>query len=138
MIKINKDTKPKILEDNAKQWTDEYLTALKRMKNAKEKRDSWNAKRTEEISEAKKELQELENLEKNSISLEIQEKIQRAKERVQELTKGNIHLINEAVKKDLEIEYKKELHIVHELSKNQSEKRYSSGIILSSSISPLR
>ena len=29
MIKINKDTKPKILEDNAKQWTDEYLTALK-------------------------------------------------------------------------------------------------------------
>lgn len=29
MIKINKDTKPKILEDNAKRWTDEYLTALK-------------------------------------------------------------------------------------------------------------
>ena len=29
MIKINKNTKPKILEDNAKQWTDEYLTALK-------------------------------------------------------------------------------------------------------------
>ena len=28
MIKINKIKKPKILEDNAKQWTDEYLTAL--------------------------------------------------------------------------------------------------------------
>ena len=115
----------KVLDDSRafESLQEQYLTALKRMKNAKEKRDSWNAKRTEEISEAKKELQELENLEKNSISLEIQEKIQRAKERVQELTKGNIHLINEAVKKDLEIEYKKELHIVHELSKNQSEKR---------------
>ena len=29
MIKINKGTKPKILQDNAKQWTDEYLDALK-------------------------------------------------------------------------------------------------------------
>ena len=29
MIKINKGTKPKILEDNAQQWTAEYLAALK-------------------------------------------------------------------------------------------------------------
>lgn len=29
MIKINKNKMPKILEDNAKQWTDEYLAALK-------------------------------------------------------------------------------------------------------------
>lgn len=29
MIRINKSTKPKILEDNAKKWTDEYLAALK-------------------------------------------------------------------------------------------------------------
>lgn len=29
MIKINKGTKPKILQDNAKQWTNEYLAALK-------------------------------------------------------------------------------------------------------------
>ena len=29
MIKINKGTKPQILKDNAQQWTDEYLSALK-------------------------------------------------------------------------------------------------------------
>lgn len=28
MIKINKNTKPQILKDNEKQWTNEYLTAL--------------------------------------------------------------------------------------------------------------
>jgi len=30
MIKIEKNDKPKILEDNAKKWTDEYLTALEK------------------------------------------------------------------------------------------------------------